>query len=402
MSRSESEKVRNHIPNHLAFSVLSKLPLKSLKRFGCAYKPWSLLFEDPHFMNNFRTNFISIPHPYSNDTSLLLYQFPRWMSHDDFSLYSLSGERYENRVKLDVPNPFQEEKPYFDFLDSNVINGVICLKRGKRLVLWNPTTHEFNVIPQSPIESMPPYRLIDFYYHGFGFDHVREDIKIIRRALFSRIDGYVLRHLGVQRKDVSRNEISYEPLWEIYSQRYNSWRILDVNMPVCLTDCSNQRLYMDGICYWWSESENYDEHFLVSFNLSNELFLTTIIPLDIPSDMYPNFLYSFVNRHLVVFNGSIATISWYLSDKATYHISILGELGVKESWTKLFVVGPFSYIDRLIGAEKNCDILFQKIDGQLVCFDLSTQKTKELAVKGPFYYYVAFFYKKKSLFQLEE
>jgi len=86
-------------------------------------------------------------------------------------------------------------------------------------------------------------------YHGFGFDHVREDIKIIRHTLFSRIDGHVLRQLGVQRKDVSWNEKSYEPLWEIYSQRYNSWRILYVNMPVCLTDSSNQQLYMDEICH---------------------------------------------------------------------------------------------------------------------------------------------------------
>jgi molecular chaperone HtpG len=37
-------KVSNHIPEDLAFSILSKLPLKSLKRFGCVRKSWTLLF----------------------------------------------------------------------------------------------------------------------------------------------------------------------------------------------------------------------------------------------------------------------------------------------------------------------------------------------------------------------
>ncbi|TKY47513.1 Heat shock protein 83 [Spatholobus suberectus] len=40
-----NEKLRNHLPDDLALSILSKLPLKSLKRFGCVCKSWALLFE---------------------------------------------------------------------------------------------------------------------------------------------------------------------------------------------------------------------------------------------------------------------------------------------------------------------------------------------------------------------
>ena len=115
------EMVRNHIPYDISFFILSKLPLKSLKRFECVCKPWSLLFEDSHFMNKFRANFISNSHSYYNDTSLILYQVID--SHDSLgcSFYSLSGERFENRVKLDLPNPFQEETPFFDFVDCDII-----------------------------------------------------------------------------------------------------------------------------------------------------------------------------------------------------------------------------------------------------------------------------------------
>jgi hypothetical protein len=42
--------------------------------------------------------------------------------------------------------------------------------------------------------------------------------------------------------------------------------------------------------------------------------------------------------NLVVLNGSIALISYH--DKMnTFHVSILGEVGMKESWTRLFTVG---------------------------------------------------------------
>lgn len=42
-------------------------------------------------------------------------------------------------------------------------------------------------------------------------------------------------------------------------------------------------------------------------------------------------------------------------------------------------LGPFPYIECLIGAGMNSDIFFKKKkkDGQLVYFDLSTQKTKQ-------------------------
>jgi len=395
------KKVRNHIPNDLAISLLSKLPLKSLKRFECVSKTRALLFENPQF----RTNFISIPHSYYEDASHLLFEVVE--SHDyspHCSFYSLFGEKYENQVKLDFPNPFQEENPFFDFYTCHfygcdTITGTLCLTQGKPLVLWNPATQEFKVIPHSPIESVPPYRELTMMdIHGFGYDHIKEDLKIIRYMQFTPISSGHLERLDVRYEDVSWNEISYEPEWEIYSLRCNSWRKLDVNMPKRCFSGSCEPLYIDGMSHWWSESENCDEHFLVSFDLSNEMFFTTTIPIDIPLDIDTNFYLGFVRRRLVVLNRSIASISWYLLDTTTFHISILGELGVKESWIKLFVVGPLPYIDRLIGMGKNGDIFFKKKDGKLVYFSLSTQKAEEVGVKGAYSYDIAIY--KKSLLSI--
>jgi hypothetical protein len=93
----------------------------------------------------------------------------------------------------------------------------------------------------------------------------------------------------------------------------------------------------------------------VSFDLINELSFTTLIPLDIDANEKCNY----VQRDLIMLNGSIASISWYLHT-STFHISVLGELGVKESWTKLFVVGPLPYIAYPIGDGKNGHIFFRK------------------------------------------
>jgi len=70
-----------------------------------------------------------------------------------------------------------------------------------------------------------------------------------------------------------------------------------------------------------------------------------------------NFLH--VQRRLVVLNESIASISWYHS-KTTFYISDLCELGARESWTKLFVIGSLLDVKRCIGAGKNSDVFFPK------------------------------------------
>ncbi|KAL6552942.1 hypothetical protein OROGR_006784 [Orobanche gracilis] len=63
-----NDKVSNYIPEEIFFSILSKLSLKSLKRFECVQKSWSLLFENHYFMNTFRYKFLS----YSEPASLIL------------------------------------------------------------------------------------------------------------------------------------------------------------------------------------------------------------------------------------------------------------------------------------------------------------------------------------------
>jgi hypothetical protein len=60
----------------------------------------------------------------------------------------------------------------------------------------------------------------------------------------------------------------------------------------------------------------------------------------------------------------------------------LGEVGIKESWIKLLIVGPLPCVQYPIGIGKKGDIFFWRMDNELVLFNLNTQKIEELGVKG--------------------
>jgi molecular chaperone HtpG len=243
-----------------------------------------------------------------------------------------------------------------------------------KVVLWNPAIDELKVIPPSPVESVTPFRVFSPQIHGFGYDGVRDDYKVLRYVQFNTD---TLAH-GLSDEHVVWND---EPLWEIYSLRNNSWKKLDIKMPMLMVssgDVEIVRFYMDGMCHWWTQNpswcEDTDEAYLVSFDVSNEVFFTTPMPDD-------GFDLGLVESHLVMLNGYIALISYY-GETATFYISILGEIGVKESWTKLFVFGSVSIVERPIGAGKKENIFFMKKDGQLACFDLGTKMIVELGFEG--------------------
>ncbi|CAJ2633588.1 unnamed protein product [Trifolium pratense] len=376
-----TKKVSNHIYDDVAFVILSKLPLKSLFRFCCVRKSWSVLFQNSYFMDMFRRNFLSKDHPYYNDTSLLLDHSAPWDNgYKPSVLYSLFGERFENTVKIDWPNPYQVPH-YFRIYGSVSVNGIFCIEdNGRvgsfgqsrsvtelgRIVLWNPATDECKVIPPSPFAFESPCwnPLIEF--HGFGYCQGSDDYKVIRHLTFFPLsdgdweetwkDGY------------------HDSLWEIYCLKINRWRKFDLDMPT--QRIGGAGVYTDGVCHWWGESEIDDEVYLVSFDLNNETFVKTSIPSNM--DYIDS---AIVFRHLNMLNGSIGFISNY-AETSTFHISILGEVGIKESWIKLFIVGPLPCVEHPIGIGKKGDIFFRKKDNELVWFNLNTQKIEELGLKG--------------------
>jgi len=129
----------------------------------------------------------------------------------------------------------------------------------------------------------------------------------------------------------------YDPFWEIYSLRSNSWRKLDGidHMPVPWKDSS--RVNLNEWCHWL------DKKYMVSFDFSNEMFLVTNLP-----PYASNIMEELLNKHLGVLNQCVA-LAYTVANTASFQVWILNELGVKESWAKLFVVKPSTRIICAIG-----------------------------------------------------
>ncbi|CAI8605700.1 unnamed protein product [Vicia faba] len=391
-----NEKVSNFIPNDLVFSILSKLPLKSLNRFKCVRKTWVMLFENPYFLNMYRTSFI-FNNSYYNDACVLLKHTP--LDFEKHSLlYLFSGERFDNKFKSDWSPSFQDDTHDFNInILGSGINGILCIYfEGliSKVVLWNPNIEEFRVIPMNPTVSVPSY-ITDFdRLHGFGYDYIRDDFKVIRYVNFFTNLHYLLD----DQINEASSEIFYDPLWEIYSLKSNSWRKLDLDIPTSPdSPHALDQVYVNGMCHWFGESEtNNDNLYLVSFDLGNEVVFVTSIPLLMDDSNNVEL----VDTHLMVLNESIALIS---SDAQTntFHISVLGEIGVKESWNKLYRVGPLPCLGYYIGTGKNDNIFFVKEDDELAMCDLSTHTVQELGIKGVFDYCQVVIYKKSLLSVIE-
>jgi len=163
----------------------------------------------------------------------------------------------------------------------------------------------------------------------------------------------------------------YDPFWEIYSLKSNSWRKLECPGMPDPWGGGFHHVNLNEFCHWLMSS------YMLSFDFSNEIFFSTNLPSE--SDILPPL--TLREENLVVLNGSILLIvNEFL--KTPFHIWILGELGVKESWTKFFVLGPLDFsIMRPIGAGKS-HIFIRKEDNELAWFDFSTQRIGEIGAKG--------------------
>ncbi|GAU18407.1 hypothetical protein TSUD_202960 [Trifolium subterraneum] len=361
----------HYIHDDIAFSILSKLSVKSLKRFSSVCKSWINLFENPIFINKFRNNLLFKSNSIYADDDVYLIVILNQFVELSWNLYLLYGDKFQNKLILDLPPLLHSICQEFDVnalsILGSAINGILCIydyDTHTEVVLWNPATNEYKKVPYSLAEFPDENEYsTDVSLHGFGYDHDRDDYKIIEHVAYSA-NWFTPSHVVLP-----------DPFWEIYSLKSNSWRKINYDMPIRVLLTSDVTdVYLNGVCYWWGETNN--KTCLVSFNLCNEVWLTTPSPL---ADMPGGF-----NVHLTVLNGYIALISNW-KKTASYQISILGEVGVKESWIRLFDVEHVSCMERPIGVGMKGNIYFRKEDYELACFDLTTGMIEDFGVQGEFF-----------------
>ncbi|XLR65719.1 hypothetical protein S83_016391, partial [Arachis hypogaea] len=233
----------NQIPKDLVWEILAKLSVKSLKRFSCVHKSWLNLLENSDFKSIYYENLKSKT---AYSSSLLLWRY----FHDERSdrhiyeneVYLLSGERYENMVTLVFPSLIEEIG--FDRI-IDCVNGIIChyKKAGLnvKIGLWNLKTDEHKIIPPSVITNDPDFDA-EVEIHGFGYDNVNDDYKVIQHICYCHNEFY-----------------QYEPAlanWQIYSLKNNCWKKLNLEMTEKRGFGEGYVTYLNGVCHWWGGDKN--------------------------------------------------------------------------------------------------------------------------------------------------
>ena len=159
----------NELPEDLVTLILLWLPVVSLLCFKCVCKSWYALITHQNFVHNNNSN-----------THLLLNAFNDTVG--DFDISTISYEELQITLTHPLPRTYFGNGENFIVCVVGSCNGLICLHAYDTLnvVIWNPTTKETKVVPES---NLPLFAPAGYCSHiqgmGFGFDAKTNDYKII-------------------------------------------------------------------------------------------------------------------------------------------------------------------------------------------------------------------------------
>ncbi|KAL5709528.1 hypothetical protein ACHQM5_020208 [Ranunculus cassubicifolius] len=368
----------------LVFSILLWLPVMSLLRFKSVCKLWRDIIESSTFIYQH----LHHHNTKKNGNGKIIHRHCSPSTGDYQGKYlSLSGDNFDVSINLDFDQHHWYPPYQLSLLHS--CNGIICLTNlsTREVALWNPATRKFRRLVESPIPRQ------HFVSAAFGFDVKSMDYKVVRIILFDY--------------NILDNQV------EVYSLATDSWRIIHRNIVFPVTafrgrDPKNPRIVWKGKCFWFGSGPRPD--MLLSFDLGDEVFGSMPLPENYKCNS-PGFTSSFLLDSLhdklalitviadpsVILPYNFPHIPPYEFHNANCHFEIwvLQEYGVKESWVKLYTIGPLDY---LLPARfsKNEEFLFftkytpEDIDGKLCLYNLFTQEVKILSAEEAYWREVEF------------
>ncbi|XP_059439385.1 F-box/kelch-repeat protein At3g23880-like [Corylus avellana] len=332
------------LPEDLVTQILLRLPVVSLLRFESVCKSWYALITHQHFKGK------HLLHNKKNSNNTLLLPLS---TYDDV-VPMLSYETLQVSLTQSLPPPYfvidEEARCPYSIIVVGSCNGLVCLFNNYSLqeFIWNPATKETKVVPKS--NMFPSGYHANLKGIGFGFDAKANDYKIINLLTpYDNPDPKSFR---------SGNIIQSE----VYTLSADSWKKVDIPLSVTIDRFYAPMIYINGMAFWRAYADDWEG--VLSFDMSDEVFLKTPLPL----------LYI---RDFFVLNESTTLAVGVIAEDG-FDIWLLLEVGVKDSWSKLFTIGPFTDIMRPLGFWKNGIMFLEKCDGQMVLYDPSTKQMTDL------------------------
>uniref|UniRef100_A0A2P2N047 F-box domain-containing protein n=1 Tax=Rhizophora mucronata TaxID=61149 RepID=A0A2P2N047_RHIMU len=375
----QAEATEPSLPQEIIVEILSRLPVKSLCRFRCVSKSWLSLISSPQFAkthlslalknksfqsqrlrlifssnNLYSAEYESIgndDYDADGESSVVAFEidYPLkdksngWCrllgyGQDNLGWFKMSEDEDDNpvTVKVDAPSSVNPRN-WVEFWGS--CNGLVCIAPDEdTLFLFNPTTGESKKIPDEPLSGAAGLGA-----HGFGYDSVSDDYKVVR------IDG--------------RTNVS------VYSLRTDSWRRMGV-FPYGDYVYDSGTL-LNGAVHWAvksGEGEN-AKYSISAFDLEKELFQE--LPAPDVGDTDSEFVVGALGKCLCMIHSRN-----YMHDD----FWVMRKYGMGESWTRISI--SLSYICMApLCLTKNGGALLV-IDGRLVLYNLEKDTYKFLIVHG--------------------
>ncbi|XP_075657446.1 F-box/kelch-repeat protein At3g06240-like [Castanea sativa] len=350
------------LPEDLVIQILLWLPVISLLRLKCVCKSWCDLISGQNFITK---HLLHNQTTYNKNMNVGFLLLRREKTSHNYVFSKLPYETLEISSTQAVPSSYlgTDKADKFDIVGSS--NGLVCLcvHDSLNIILWNPATKETKVVPQSQI-SYPEGKAFPQDL-GFGFDTKSNDFKVV--MILENYDHYERKRFSVA---------------EVYCLSTNSWRKVHACVPgYILTYNIPRRTYTKGMLSWWAHhSGGKCIQCILSFDMSNESFLATTLP-DNRAIGYRHYS----QRRFFVFNKLVSLVIFIEDSELSesfFHIWSLLEFGVRESWTKLFTIGPLMGIAKPLGFFKNDSMFLENNEGQLLLCNLSTQEMTNLQIGG--------------------
>ncbi|XP_059287255.1 F-box/kelch-repeat protein At3g06240-like [Lycium ferocissimum] len=331
-----------NLPQELLINIFSRLPVKSIGQLRCVSNPLNSLLSDEHFLKTHFTNHFQEP-----EKIILLSN-----SHIFHTITFNKNCIFINSINF-------KQTPSDQFVEiCGSCNGLVLIlnKDGTKVVI-NPITLDFKIIPNSPL-ALEPYG--SFSMHGFGYDYVNDDYKIV---MISRYD-----HDNEVEPDI------LDMFMDIYSLKNGSWkRIKSSPYDHAVPEHANG-VFVNGALHWLASKKPDYSSVIGAFVLSDEEFVEVPAPSSLDKD-------KFVFNKLVVLKGCLCMVDNVEGNRVD--IWMMKDYGVEESWTK-FCVDGIDFYDFL---KPLCfmrdDEVVLNVDGEkLMVYNLEEEESRDLEVDG--------------------
>ncbi|XP_057798340.1 uncharacterized protein LOC131014401 [Salvia miltiorrhiza] len=296
-----------NLPEEIIKEILLRLPARSLWKFRCVSKCWLFLISSYDFAKAHLK--VSTKKNIYEHGRLTVGTSQSFMNLYTCSLRPMVGNTvYTGSIYPDVdilPDVVRFDRPLRD-IDSVIwlegsCNGLVCvLESARTLILWNPTTNQYRVLPCSGT----PLRFEYPRTFGFGYDEFHDDYKVVE--VFHLEPGMCVM----------------EPRANVYSLRSNCWKAL-LNWP-------NERVaigsgvFLNEALHWLViRARSSSDWAIVSHDLALETFVE--LPLPFIDDDALTF-------EMNVLGGCLSVCCQY---KMWLDVWLLKEYGVVESWNKV-------------------------------------------------------------------